>query len=100
MNSEGSQAPTVQEAGERLYAALTHHFGPLDLSADQPLVRAVVEYGERCREGDDEAIGKASARIWEVLSHHKERLDLGARDPVVQALSEYGTACRAAGPRT
>jgi len=98
MNDE-SRVISVEEASARLYEALTHHYGPLDLSADQPLVRAVVEYGERCRERDEEGIAQASAHIWQVLSHHSERLDLGARDPIVQALSEYGAACRAAGPR-
>lgn len=88
---------SVEEASAHLYEALTHRFGPLDLSADQPLVRAISEYGQRCREHDEEGIAKASARIWEVLSHHSERLDLGAGDPLVKALSEYGAACRAAG---
>jgi len=93
-----SAQPSVEEASAHLYEALTHHFGPLDLSADQPLVRAISEYGQACREHDEEAIAKASERIWEVLSHHSERLDLGADDPLVKALSEYGAACRAAGP--
>ncbi|MCK9520266.1 MAG: hypothetical protein M0R74_14765 [Dehalococcoidia bacterium] len=90
---------SVEQASEHLYQALTHRFGPLDLSADQPLVRAISEYGQRSREHDEEGIAQASERIWEVLSHHAERLDLGADDPLVKALSEYGAACREAGPK-
>jgi hypothetical protein len=94
-----SSTLNVQQASEHLYEALTHHFGPLDLSADQPLVRAISEYGQRSREHDEDGIARASAHIWEVLSHHAERLDLGADDPLVRALSEYGAACRAEGPK-
>ena len=90
---------TVEEASAHLYEALTHHYGPLDLAAHQPLVRAISEYGQRCREGDEANIAEASKHVWVVLSHRAERLDLGAADPFVKALSEYGAACRAAGPR-
>ena len=90
---------SVEQASAHLYEALTHHFGPLDLSAHQPIVRAISEYGQRCREQDEQGIAEASKHIWQVLSHHSERLDLGARDPLVKALSEYGAACKAAGPK-
>ncbi len=88
---------TVERASAHLYEALTHHFGPLDLGANDPLVRAITEYGQRCREGDEERIHEASAHVWEVLSHHQERLDLGASDPLVKALAEFGEACRREG---
>ncbi|HEX6031650.1 MAG TPA: hypothetical protein VFY90_09455 [Tepidiformaceae bacterium] len=88
---------TVEQASTHVYEALTHHFGPMDLSAKQPLVRAISEYGQRCREGDEDRIKEASAHIWQELSHHSERLDLGAHDPLVKALAEYGQACRRAG---
>jgi hypothetical protein len=89
--------PTVEEASGHVYEALTHHFGPLDLGATQPIVKAISEYGQRCREGDEAAIKEASSHIWQALSHHSERLDLGAHDPLVKALAEYGDACRRAG---
>jgi hypothetical protein len=88
---------TVEQASAHVYEALTHHFGPLDLGANQPLVKAISEYGQRSREGDEEKIHEASAHIWQVLSHHQERLDLGANDPLVKALAEYGEACRREG---
>lgn len=88
---------TVEQASQHVYEALTHHFGPLDLGADQPLVKAISEYGQRCREGDEVAIKEASAHIWQALSHRMERLDLGANDPLVKALAEYGDACRREG---
>ena len=91
--------PSVEQASAHLYEALTHHYGPLDLSADQPLVKAISEYGQRCREHDEEGVKAASRHIWEVLSHRAERLDLGANDPLVKALSEYGAACRAEGQK-
>ncbi|MEX0784313.1 MAG: hypothetical protein WD557_16855 [Dehalococcoidia bacterium] len=92
-----SDTLTVAQASEHVYEALTHHFGPLDLGANQPLVKAISEYGQRSREGDEAAIKEASAHIWQALSHHKERLDLGANDPLVKALAEYGDACRREG---
>lgn len=91
---------TVREASDHLYEALTHHFGPLDLSAQDPVVRAIVAYGERCREGDEAAIKAASTQVYEELTHHFGRVDFGAHDPVVVALAEYGQACRAEGQRS
>lgn len=97
--TDSTSTLSVEQASERLYEALTHHYGPLDLGANQPIVRAISAYGQRCREHDDIGIEAASKHLWEVLSHHSERLDLAANDPVVRALSEYGAACRAAGPK-
>jgi hypothetical protein len=89
--------PSVSEASAQLYEALSHHFGPLDLSATDPVVRAISEYGQRCREHDEEGIKRASAHVYEALTHHFGPRDLGATDPVVKALSAYGQACREAG---
>ncbi|MCC6381982.1 MAG: hypothetical protein IT304_05700 [Dehalococcoidia bacterium] len=89
----------VREASDHLYQALTHHFGPLDLSAGDRVVRAVAEYGQRCREGDEEAIADASRHVYAEMTHHFGRVDFGAHDPVVKALAEYGQACRAEGQR-
>lgn len=89
--------PTIEEASAHVYEALSHRFGPLDLGATDPLVKAISEYGQRCREGDEEAINEASSHIWQALSHRSERLDLGANDPLVKALAQFGDACRRAG---
>ncbi len=87
----------VKAASEHLYEAMTHHFGPLDLGAHQPIVRAISEYAQRNREHDDVGIKQASAHVYEALSRHFGPLDLGATDPLVKALAEYGDACRVAG---
>ncbi len=89
----------VQHASQKLYQAMTHHFGPLDLGAHQPLVLAVSEYALRSREGDEAKIKLASTHLYEALTHHFGPRDLGAHDPVVKAISEYGAACRKAGVR-
>lgn len=89
----------VKRASTHLYEALTHHFGPLDLSAHQPLVKAISEYGQRSREHDEEGMKKASQHVYEALTHHFGPRDLGANDPVVHALAEYGQACRDAGKK-
>lgn len=88
---------SVDHASEKLYAALTHHFGPLDLGAHDPLVLAIAEYGKQCRKQDEEEIRIASRKVYEALTHHFGPRDLGASDPVVKALAEYGRACREAG---
>ena len=90
----------VSQASQHLYEALTHHFGPLDLGAHQPLVKAVSEYAERSREGDEESIAAASRHVYQALTQHFGPRDLGAQDPVVRAISEYGAACRRAGRRS
>ena len=87
----------VKRASQHLYEAMTHHFGPLDLGAHQPLVLAVSEYATRCREGDEEKVKLASTHVYEAMTHHFGPRDLDAHDPVVLALAEYGAACRAAG---
>ena len=88
---------TVPQASTRLYEALTHHFGPMDLAADDPLVIAISDYGQHSREGDEVAIRAASNHLYEVLTHHQGNRDFGAHDPVVIAIVEYKEACRAAG---
>ena len=90
----------VKEASQHLYEAMTHHFGPLDLGAHEPIVKAVAEYGQRSREGDDAKISAASQQVYEALTHHFGPRDLGAHDPIVKALAEFGQACREAGPKT
>lgn len=89
----------VKEASQHLYEAMTHHFGPLDLGAHEPIVKAVAEYGQRSREGDDAKISVASQQVYEALTHHFGPRDLGAHDPIVKALAEFGEACREAGPK-
>ena len=89
----------VHRASGHLYEALTHHFGPLDLGAHEPLVLAISEYGQQCRKGDEERIHTASQHIFEAMTHHFRPLDLGAHEPITVAISEYGAACRAAGPK-
>jgi hypothetical protein len=89
----------VKRASAHLYEAMTHHYGPLDLAAHQPLVKAISEYGQRSREHDEEGIKRASGHVYEALTHHFGPRDLGATDPVVHALAEYGQACRAAGKK-
>ena len=88
---------TAEQAGQRLYEAFTHHFGPLDLGAHQPVVVAIAEYAQRCREGDEAAISLASTHVYEALTRHFGPMDLGAHDPLVVALAEYGRAQRDAG---
>jgi hypothetical protein len=90
----------VRTASQHLYEALSHHRGNLDFGANDPLVRAIVELGDRCRHHDDAGEAAASKRVWEELSHHATTLDLGADDPVIRALSEYTDACRREGPRS
>jgi hypothetical protein len=88
---------TVHEASEQLYKALTHYVGNLDLAANDPLVLAIAEFGQRNREHDDEGIDRASRHVYEALTHHVGPRDLGAQDPFVQALAEYGEACKREG---
>lgn len=89
----------VKRASAHLYEAMTHHYGPLDLAAHQPLVKAISEYGQRSREHDEEGVKRASEHVYEALTKHFGPRDLAANDPVVHALSEYGKACRDAGVR-
>lgn len=87
----------VKAASAHLYEAMTHHYGPLDLGAHQPLVKAISEYGQRCRENDEAGQAAASTHITEALTSHFGPRDLGANDPVTRAIAEYGAACRKAG---
>jgi|GEM_PF-2265096 len=87
----------VKQASAHLYEAMTHHYGPLDLAAHQPIVKAISEYGQRSREHDEEGIKRASAHVYEALTHHFGPRDLAANDPVVKALAEYHQACWDAG---
>jgi hypothetical protein len=89
--------PTVHQASTHLYEALSHHFGPVDLSANDPIVRAISEFGQRCREHDGAGEAAASAHVYEALSRHFGPRDFAANDPLVVALSEYAQACRDAG---
>jgi hypothetical protein len=98
--SAASGHPTVAQASHHLWEAFSHHSITMDLAANDPLVRAISEYGDACRANDEARIATASSHVWEELSKHKVTLDLGAGDPVVKALSEYGEACRREGPRT
>ena len=90
---------TVPQASARLSEALTHHFGPMDLAANDPLVIAIAEYGQRSREGNEAAVEAASKHVYEALTRHQGNRDFGAHDPVVIALAEYKDACRAAGSK-
>lgn len=89
----------VKKASAHLYEAMTHHYGPLDLSAHQPLVKAISEYGQQSRNHDEDGVKVASAHVYEALTRHFGPRDLGAADPVVKSLAEYGQACRNAGPK-
>ena len=97
MITETAPETRVQEASQHLYEALSHHFGPLDLGAHQPLVLAISEYAQRCRQRDDDGMARASTKVYEALTHHFGPMDLGAHQPIVIALADYGRACREAG---
>lgn len=99
MTAATTAEEAVHEASAHLYEALTHHFGPLDLGAHEPLVLAIAEYGQQCRKGDNVSIDTASKHIFEALTHHFRPLDLGAHEPITVALAEFGKACRAAGTK-
>jgi hypothetical protein len=96
--STTADPPTVAQASKRLWEALSRHKITMDLSASDPLVRAVSAYGQACRQGDDETIAATSKHVWEELGHHQVTMDLSANDPFVKALAEYGEACRREGP--
>jgi hypothetical protein len=90
---------TVHEASEHLMDAIRHHFGTKDLAANDPLVVAIVDYGDKSRTHDDAGVHQASEQIYVALSHHFGPHDFGAHEPFVVALTAYGQACRAAGPK-
>lgn len=89
----------VHSASQHLWEAFSHHQVTLDVSAHDPIVKAVSAYGQACREGRQGEIDAASRHVWEELTKHKTTLDLGADDPLVKALAEYGEACRREGVR-
>jgi hypothetical protein len=99
MLTETAPESRVQAASQHLYEALSHHFGPLDLGAHQPLVLAISEYAKRCRQNDEDGIARASTKVYEALTNHFGPMDLGAHQPIVIALADYGRACREAGIR-
>ena len=99
-NTMNDTEAAVKQASSHLYEAMTHHYGPLDLAAHQPLVKAISEYGQRSREHDEDGVKQASTHVYEALTHHFGPRDLGAHDPVVVALAEYGKACRDAGAKS
>ena len=88
---------TRPEASKRLYEALSHHSVTLDLGARDPLVVAIVEYGDRCHAQDDAGRAKASQHIYEALTHRGGKTDFDARDEFTRALAAYGEACWAEG---
>jgi hypothetical protein len=90
---------SVHEASEHLMDTLRQHFGIKDVAANDPLVRAIVEYGDRERARDDVGVHSASEHLYAELTHHFGPRDLGAHEPFVEALTAYGQACRAEGPR-
>jgi hypothetical protein len=90
---------TVHEASEHLMEAITHQFGVKDISAHDPLVMAIVDYGDHSRAHDDAGVHAASEHIYVALTHHFGPRDFGSHEPFVMALTAYGQACRAEGPR-
>ena len=93
-----SPAEAMEIAKDHLHDALSHKFGP-SRAAYEPVLRAILEYGQKCREHDEEGVKAASQHVYEALTHHFGPLDLGANQPLVKALAEYGEACRAVGIR-
>ena len=87
----------MERARDHLHDALARKFGSTR-SASDPLIRAIAEYGQKCREHDDAGMKSASTHVYEALTHHFGPLDLGANQPLVRALAEYGKACRETGP--
>lgn len=97
MTSATTTPPTRAEASKHLYEALSHHALTLDLAASDPLVIAIVEYGDRCAAHDDASRAKASRHIYQALTHRSGPRDFSARDEFTLALAEYGEACWAEG---
>ncbi len=89
VQAESAEA-RFHEASEHLYNALRDAFGR-SLSADQPIVRAISEYGQACRMGAD--WHEASEHVYRALRFHLGGT-WGAHQPLMRALSEYGQACR------
>jgi len=94
MTVESPQA-RFREASDHLYSALCDRFGH-NLRADQPIVRAISEYGAACRAGAD--VEAASGHVYAALRHALGS-GWGANQEVIRTLSEYGEACREVGAR-
>jgi len=95
MMQAGTAEERFHEASEHLYNALRDAFGR-SLSAEQPIVRAISEYGQACRMGAD--WHEASEHVYRALRFHLGGT-WGAHQPIIKALSEYGQACRGLGAR-
>lgn len=95
--SASTQPRSVSDASAHLYEAFTRHFGPLDLSAHQPIVKAVSDYAAAARSHDQEKLHTASNEVYVAVTHQFGPRDFGANDPFVVALAEYGAACAAEG---
>ncbi len=93
--SAATENRAVTDASAKLYEAFTHHFGPLDLSAHQPIVKAVSDYAAAARAHDQAKLHEAADHIYVAVTHQFGPRDFGAHDPFVVALSEYGAACAA-----
>ena len=91
----GMAEARFREASEHLNNALRDAFGG-SLSAGQPIIRAISEYGHACRLGAD--WHEASEHVYQALRFHLGGT-WGAHQPIIKALSEYGQACRAMGIR-
>ena len=91
----GTAEARFHEASEHLYNALRDAYGR-SLGADQPIVRAISEYGHACRQGAD--VHEASEHVYRALRFHVGGT-WGAHQPIIKALSEYGLACRGLGVR-
>lgn len=93
--SSATESQSVTQASAKLYEAFTHRFGPLDLSAHQPIVKAVSDYAAAARLHDQAKLHAAADEVYVALTHQFGPRDFAANDPFVVALSEYGAACAA-----
>jgi hypothetical protein len=97
LRTDTAEALSVEEASKNLQEALARHRGPVDFSVDDPVVRAITEYGDRCRKHDDAGAAEASRKVYEAITRHIGPRDFASDERLVRALSEYGAACRAQG---
>jgi len=91
----GTVEARFHEASEHLYNALRDAYGR-SFGAEQPIVKAISEYGQACRLGADPH--EASEHVYRALRFHLGGT-WGAHQPIITALSEYGRACRELGRR-
>ena len=100
-NTRRAAEDKVREAGEHLYMALHGRFGPVDFAANDPLVKAIVEYGQACRTHDaGEDIHEAAEHVYMALRGRFGPVDFAADSPLVRAIVEYGHAHREAAHAT